>query len=293
MTTTILYTIISLSILGAVAAVVLYFVARRFKVFEDPRIDLIEAELPAANCGGCGYAGCRNLAETIVKADSFEGLFCPVGGNDAMARIAAILGREAVAQEARSAVLHCNGTCEFRPRTNRYDGTPSCVIASALYSGETGCNYGCHGFGDCMQVCSFDALHIDTISGLPVVDEEKCTSCGACVKACPRNLFELRKRWKGNKKIYIACSNEDKGGVAKKNCVVACIGCSKCFKVCPHEAIVMKNNLAYIDSDKCKLCRKCQPECPTNAIFEIGFPARKAKTEVQTDVSNVISKKEE
>jgi Na+-translocating ferredoxin:NAD+ oxidoreductase RNF subunit RnfB len=293
MSIAILYTIASLSLLGAIAAIVLFFVSQRFKVYEDPRIELVEAELPAANCGGCGYAGCHNLAETMVKSDSFDGLFCPVGGNETMARIAAVLSREAVAQEARVAVLRCNGTCEFRPRTNKYDGTPLCIIASALYNGETGCNYGCHGFGDCVLVCNFDALHMDPQTGLPVVDEQKCTSCGACVKACPRNLFELRKRWKGNKKIYVACRNEDKGGVAKKNCAVACIGCSKCFKVCPHESIVMKNNLAFIDSDKCKLCRKCPPECPTSTIIETGFPVRKAKSDEHMAESNVNAKKEE
>jgi len=161
------------------------------------------------------------------------------------------------------------------------------IIASSFYSGETGCSYGCHGFGDCVLVCSFDALHLDPVSGLPVVDDQKCTSCGACVKACPRQLFELRKRWKGDKKIYVACMNEDKGGVARKSCAVACIGCSKCFKVCPHEAITMKNNLAFIDSDKCKLCRKCIPECPTASILEIGFPTRKSKSDEQTVESSM------
>ena len=287
MSTTILYTILSLSLLGAVAAVVLFFVAQRFKVFEDPRIDLVEAELPAANCGGCGYAGCRNFAETLVKSETFEGLHCPVGGNETMARVAGILGREAVTKDPRIAVLRCNGTCEYRPRTSKYDGAQACTIASALYSGETGCQYGCHGFGDCVVVCSFDALHMDPVTGLPVVNDEKCTACGACVKACPRNLFELRKRWKGSKKIYVSCMNEDKGGVAKKNCAVACIGCTKCFKVCPYEAIVMKNNLAFIDSDKCKLCRKCVTECPTNSIIEVGFPVRKPKVDEQTTESTV------
>jgi electron transport complex protein RnfB len=284
MTSIILYTVISLSLLGAVAAVVLFFVAQRFKVYEDPKIDLIEEELPAANCGGCGFAGCRNFAEALSKAETFEGLFCPVGGNETMTRIASVLGKVAVTNEARVAVLRCNGTCEFRPKTNWYDGTSSCAVASALYGGETGCNYGCLGFGDCVLVCKFDALSMNPETGLPVVDDKKCTSCGACVKACPKNLFELRKRWKGDKKIYVACMNEDKGGVARKNCAVACIGCSKCFKVCPHEAIVMKNNLAFIDSDKCKLCRKCFPECPTNSIIESGFHVRKVKEDEKPEV---------
>ena len=81
MNTTILYTILSLSGLGATSAIVLYFVAQKFKVYEDPRIDQAEEALPAANCGGCGFAGCRNFAEACVKADSLEGLYCPVGGN--------------------------------------------------------------------------------------------------------------------------------------------------------------------------------------------------------------------
>lgn len=290
---TIIYTILSLSILGSLAALALYFVAQRFKVYEDPRIDLVEAELPAANCGGCGYAGCRNFAETLVKSEAADGLFCPVGGNDVMAKIAAVLGREPVAKDPRIAVLKCNGSCEFRPRTSIYDGSASCAIASSLYSGETGCNYGCHGFGDCVLACTFGALSINHITGLPVIDDEKCTACGACVKACPRNLIELRKKWKGDKKIYVACSNEDKGGIAKKNCSVACIGCGKCFKICPFEAIVMKNNLAYIDSDKCRLCRKCVPECPTNSIIEIGFPPRKEKTIEPADAENNIIKNQE
>jgi H+/Na+-translocating ferredoxin:NAD+ oxidoreductase subunit B len=277
MTSTILYTILSLSLLGFVSAVVLFFVAQRFKIIEDPRIDEVESNLPGVNCGGCGYAGCRNFAETLVKSQSFEGLFCPVGGNDTMAVVARILGREAVAKDPLVAVLRCNGSCEHRPKTNRYDGAYSCAVASALYGGDTGCQYGCLGLADCVVSCTFGALHMDPVTGLPVVDDDKCTSCGACVKACPKNLFELRKRWKGNKKIYVACMNEDKGGVAKKNCSVACIGCSKCFKVCPYSAITMKNNLAFIDSLACRLCRKCVPECPTNSILEIGFPVKKEK----------------
>ncbi len=275
MSATLLYTIISLSLLGIVSAVMLYAAAQRFKVYEDPRIDEVEEALPAANCGGCGYAGCRNFAEALVKSETFDGLFCPVGGNDTMATVAKVLGREAVEMDPLVAVLRCNGACEYRPQTNHYDGAAFCAIESALYGGDTGCQYGCLGHGDCVEVCTFDALHMDLKTGLPVVDDVKCTACGACVKACPKNLFELRKRQKKDRKIYVACMNEDKGGPAKRSCAVACIGCIKCFKVCPYEAITMNNNLAFIDSEKCRLCRKCVPVCPTNSIIEIGFPPRK------------------
>lgn len=277
MNNTIIYTILSMSGLGAFSAIILYVIARKFKVFEDPRIDEVEEALPAANCGGCGFAGCRNFAEACVKSDSFDGLYCPVGGNESMADVAKILGREAVEQDPQVAVLRCNGGCESRPKTNNYDGADTCAIASSLYGGDTGCQFGCVGFGDCVDVCNFDALAMDPFTGLPVVNDVNCTACGACVTACPKDLFELRKRAKKERKIYVACRNEDKGGIAKKSCTVACIGCSKCFKVCPFEAITMENNLAFIDADKCKLCRKCVPECPTNSIIEIGFPPKKEK----------------
>ena len=277
----IIYTILTLVAIGAAAAIILYLVAQKFKVYEDPRIDQVEEVLPAANCGGCGFPGCHNFAETLVKSESWENLFCPVGGNETMAKAAAILGREAVEQAPRVAVVRCNGTPEFRPRITEYDGAPTCAIAHSLYAGEGGCPFGCLGCGDCVVVCNFDAIHMDPATGLPVVIDDACTACGACVEACPRDIIELRKKNKKDRKIFVSCINEEKGAVAKKNCSVACIGCSKCFKVCKYDAITMKNNKAFIDSDKCVLCRKCVPECPTDAILELNFPPPRIKEVVE------------
>ncbi|MFO7940788.1 MAG: Fe-S cluster domain-containing protein [Bacteroidales bacterium] len=277
MSTTIIYTIISLSAIGAVAAIILYVVAQKFKVYEDPRIDQVEEALPAANCGGCGYPGCRGFAEALVKADDLSELYCPVGGNDVMKTVADILGKSVEEKDPLVAVVRCSGSPDKRKRTNEYDGATSCAIASSLYAGETGCQYGCLGLGDCVEACDFDAIHMNPVTGLPEVIDDNCTACNACVEACPNDIIELRKKNKKDRKIFVSCVNHDKGGIAKKACDVACIGCGKCVKVCPFDAITLDNFLAYIDPNKCKLCRKCVEVCPTNAILEINFPPRKKK----------------
>jgi len=292
MSATILFTIISLSAIGATAAIILYIVAQKFKVYEDPRIGQVEEILPAANCGGCGYPGCRGFAEALVKADDLSPYFCPVGGNETMAKAAEILGKVVDAKDPLVAVIRCSGSPAHRPRINQYDGASSCAISASLYSGETGCQYGCLGLADCVEACDFDAIFMDGETGLPVVIDDKCTACGACVKACPNTIIELRKKNKKDRKIFVSCVNKDKGGIAKKSCAVACIGCGKCVKVCPYEAITLENFLAYIDPNKCKLCRKCVTECPTGAILEINFPERKIKEDSAEEAPKAQETKE-
>ena len=278
---TIVITIIALCAIGVAAAIILYFVAQKFKVYEDPRIDEVEEVLPAANCGGCGYPGCRSFAEALVKADDISNMKCPVGGAPVMTQVGKILGHEIIASDPTVAVVRCNGTCDNRPKTNTYDGAASCTIAASLYSGDTGCQYGCLGLGECVDACKFDAMYMDEKTGLPVVIEDKCVSCGACVEACPNNIIELRKKGPKSRRIFVSCVNKDKGGIARKACSTACIGCGICVKECPFGAITLENNLAYIDYNKCKLCRKCVVVCPTGAIQELNFPPRKEKPVVK------------
>jgi Na+-translocating ferredoxin:NAD+ oxidoreductase RNF subunit RnfB len=279
----ILIAVIVLGVIGLVSALVLYIISNKFAVNEDSRIAQVSEVLPQANCGGCGYPGCSGFAAACVKAadaGSLEGKLCPVGGQPVMEQVAGILGLAAVASAPKVAVVRCNGTCENRPRNAEFDGAVSCRVKNMTGMGDTGCGYGCLGCGDCVSKCLFDAISMDSETGLPIVDEEKCTACGACAKACPRSIIEIRLKGPKGRRVVVLCNNKDKGAIANKACKASCIGCGKCVKTCEKfEAITLENNLAYIDAEKCKMCRKCEEACPKGAIHGFNFPPRKPKTE--------------
>ncbi len=279
----ILIAVCVLGLIGLASAIVLFVVSHKFAVYEDPRIAQVGDVLPQANCGGCGYPGCSGFASACVKAadeGSLEGKFCPVGGQPVMEQVAGILGLTVEATAPKVAVVRCNGTCENRPRQAHYDGAKSCRVQQMTGMGETGCGYGCLGCGDCVSKCQFDAIHMNPETGLPEVDEEKCTACGACAKACPRGIIEIRLKGPKGRRVIVLCNNKDKGAIANKACKASCIGCGKCVKVCEKfEAITLENNLAYIDAEKCKMCRKCEEACPKGAIHGFNFPPKKEKPE--------------
>lgn len=293
------FILVAVAVLGGIAlvsAVVLYVCSKKFAVYEDPRLGQVTALLPGANCGGCGYPGCSGMASALVKgadAGSLDGLYCPVGGAEVMGQVADLLGMAVANTEPKVAVVRCNGTCELRPRIAEYSGLRTCTAMNSCGAGETGCGYGCLGCGDCVSACSFGAIKINDETGLPEVDEDKCTACGACVNACPRHIIELRKRGVKNRRVYVRCVNKDKGAAAMKACKAACIGCGKCEKECKFGAITIQGNLSYIDPDKCRLCRKCVEVCPTHAIVAINFPAPKAKPVVSDVEKDDVELKQE
>ncbi|MDR0972028.1 MAG: RnfABCDGE type electron transport complex subunit B [Bacteroidales bacterium] len=277
----IFYSVLVLVLTGVIAAVILFFVAKKFNVIEDPRIDVVCEILPGANCGGCGFAGCRALAEKIVNDNSLDNLFCPVGGKDIMQQVASYMNLEAEETQPKVAVVRCFGGKENTKQRVRYEGVRDCLYADMTFSSEGGCPNACLALGSCVKVCPFDAIRMDETTSLPKIDEDKCVACGICEKTCPRKVIEIRNKGIKNRKVFVGCVNKEKGALAKKNCEVSCIGCGKCQKACSFDAIVVENNLAYIDYNKCKLCRKCVNECPTGAIKEMNFPPKKENTQVE------------
>lgn len=262
--------IIVLAVIGVIAAVLLWLAAKKFSVKEDPRIALVEAELPGANCGACGCSGCAAFARACVGAKSLDGLRCtslPRGGMDKIAKIVGL----APAPEAvpKKAVIRCQNSCDLRKPLNHYDGPTSCAIEHSLYQGETDCIYGCLGLGDCVKACPFGAMTLAPGETLPSVDLEKCTGCGKCFEACPRGLPEIVEAPEDRLMVWVACANADKGPVALKECPVSCIGCGKCKKTCQHEAITITSFLAHIDSSKCVGCAECEEACPRKSIHHI------------------------
>ena len=289
----IFYAIIVLGGIGLLGAVILYVVSKRFYVKEDPRIALIEELLPGANCGSCGRSGCHDFASACASASTLESLVCPGAGNEAMAKIASIVGLDSVKSVPNVAVLKCGGSCQVRPVISNYDSAVSCAVMQQLGSGTTGCPFGCLGCGDCVDVCNWNAIHLDPVSGLPVIDQEKCSGCGVCTRKCPRRLLELRPKGPKGRRVWVACSNTERGAVARKECGAACIGCMKCEKACPFGAVTVKDNLSYIDAEKCRLCRKCVVVCPTGAILDSGFPISAREAAELSAQKHQVNKKED
>jgi RnfABCDGE-type electron transport complex B subunit len=257
----VLVPVFTMAALGFLFSAGLVLAYKKLRVEEDPRIEQVSELLPQANCGACGYSGCRAFAETIVKGEELPS-GCPVGDEEMAVQIAEALGIETGEIIKKIARLHCRGTKEAAKASGEYIGISTCYAAH-LVGGNKQCSYGCTGFGDCVEVCQFDALYMDE-QGLPVVIEEKCTACGQCVDACPRNLFELHPL---EQNIIVYCRSEDSGKTARKVCKNACIACSICVRACP-DAITMENNLAVILDYK-KIDAESIPaieKCPTDSI---------------------------
>ena len=250
----------TIALLTLVLASLLVLANRWLHVFEDPRIDVVEAMLPLTNCGGCGYPGCRPFAEALIMGDVLPGK-CTVSSPAEQERIASYLGVAVGAEERLIARLACAGGTNVSRNHARYEGLSTCAAAALVAGGGKGCFWGCLGHGDCDVACTFDAIEMNE-HHLPVVDEEKCTGCGDCVEACPKDLFSLQPQ---SHRLWVACRSLEAGDELLEDCQVACTACERCAMDAP-ELIHMSNNLPVIDYSHGPATPAATQSCPTGAI---------------------------
>lgn len=235
--------------------------AKQFEVKVDDREAQVREMLPGSNCGGCGYPGCDGCAKAIATGIAPANA-CTVANSETHKKIAAFMGTEVEETEKKVAFVKCAGTCDKTEVKFEYFGIQDCKKAAAV-PGKSfkKCSYGCMGYGSCVKVCAFDAIHI--VNGIAVVDKEKCSSCTKCVAECPINIIEMVP---ASARHLVACSSLDKGKDVKTACSAGCIGCKLCVKACEFDAITVEDNLAYIDYSKCTNCGKCAVVCPVKVI---------------------------
>ena len=255
------------ALMGGLFGSVLAIASKKLVVEVDSRIQEILHVLPGANCGGCGFPGCNGLAEAIA-ANAAKPSSCVAIKPEEAAVIAAIMGEVAEAlSERKIARLKCSYPLSEAKKLYKYKGVSNCHLAVNLFRGPRNCNFGCFGLGSCAIACPFGAISMST-EGVPKINYNLCTGCGACVNECPQFLLHLEKI---SQEIFIGCNNLDKGKTAKDVCPQACISCGICVKSCPAHAVTMttyKNGgtLPAIDSSKCIQCGVCAEKCPAKCI---------------------------
>lgn len=242
--TTIVIAVVAMLILGLAFGIGLAIASRAFAVDEDERVEEVLDALPGANCGACGYGGCRAYAEAVVEGEDVD--LCTAGGPEVTEAVAEIMGVETESRTEMRAVVHCKGGTDNCGMRADYDGEEDCRAADITGGGPKACPWGCLGFGSCAEACPFDAITMND-QRLPVIDPEKCTACGICVGVCPRDLISLLNK---EYTMYLGCSSRDSGKTVKDVCDVGCITCGMCERKDPNEAVKMENGLPELDYEK-------------------------------------------
>ncbi len=250
-----------MGVMGILFGIGLAIASRYFHIESDSRVEQLIACLPGANCGACGHAGCEGYAQAVAAGSAAPDLCIP-GGPKAALGLGRIMGIEVdVNKQPVRAVVHCQGGTGRCGQRFAYHGLADCRAANLVQGGPKRCEYGCLGLGTCAAACPFDAIVMGA-DLIPVIDWDKCTACGACVRACPRALIDLLP---ANVSHLLACSSQDKASVVRESCSVGCIACWICIKNAPEGAIVKKGNLAQLTypqgCDYSRAAEKCPMHC--------------------------------
>jgi Na+-translocating ferredoxin:NAD+ oxidoreductase subunit B len=124
----------------------------------------LHALLPQTQCQRCGYPDCASYAQSIAHEDAAINQ-CPPGGEEGMARLAAITGQTALPLNP----LHG----QAQERTMAFIDEDWCI----------GCTL-------CIKACPVDAI-VGFSKTMHTVIESTCTGCELCIPACPVDCIEI------------------------------------------------------------------------------------------------------
>ena len=149
--------------LGAVIlGAALGYASIKFKVEGNPLVEKIESILPQTQCGQCGYPGCKPYAEAIAEGEADINL-CPPGGQEGVAKLADLLGREVKPLDA-----------EEKPKQVAIIDEQTCI----------GCTL-------CIQACPVDAI-VGAAKQMHTIVGSLCTGCELCLKPCPVECISMK-----------------------------------------------------------------------------------------------------
>jgi electron transport complex protein RnfB len=253
--------------------------ALKFAVPVDARVERVREALPSANCGACGFAGCQAYAEAVVEKPEVAPNLCAPGRAPVAKQVASLTYKELGSVIDRVVVMTCHGVSAYAKDEAQYLGIETCVAASLVFGGPKACKNGCLGLADCVRVCPFGALSIGP-DKIAVVDVDRCTGCGLCVPACPKDLFRFYPR---ARRIELSCVAREKQSVVRATCMVGCTLCRKCVAKCPAQAIEWDGATIRIDHDKClaygPACNEvCVDVCPSVILHRVGQRPRPEMT---------------
>jgi electron transport complex protein RnfB len=155
--------VVTIAALALVAGVALGYAWRNLPSDSGKLVDEVDRLLPQTQCAQCGYPGCRPYAQAIVDGDAEINL-CPPGGDDAVRRLASLLGREPLP------------LAELPPERRVV-----AVIDEAV----------CIGCTHCRAACPVDAI-IGAHQLMHTVIASECTGCELCIAPCPVDCISLR-----------------------------------------------------------------------------------------------------
>ncbi len=239
MLTPLLTPVLALLGLGLTIGAVLGFVAKKFRLENDPVVETINNLLPQTQCGQCGYPGCKPYAEAIAAGDAINK--CPPGGETTINQLADLLNIPAL------------------PLDESY-GHPEVKKVAFIREAE------CIGCAKCIPACPVDAI-LGAPKYMHTVIESECTGCDLCIEPCPVDCIDLLPLEPYAAPIKtVAELNEEE--------ILVCINCALCVDECPVDILPHElywacrgNDLASAETLKlmhCIECGKCDRVCPSN-----------------------------